>query len=59
MGEKMDRGTDALKSHISSISKMDVRQVSACVCVWGIKYCIIATQEAPHTSEKDDTSYSS
>ena len=33
MGEKMDRGTDALKSHISSISKMDVRQVSACVCV--------------------------
>ena len=33
MGEKMDRGTDALKTNVSSISKMDVRQVSACVCV--------------------------
>ena len=32
MGEKMDRGTDAFKSHISSISKMEVRQASACVC---------------------------
>ena len=28
MAEKMDRGSDALKSHVADIDMMDIRQVS-------------------------------
>jgi hypothetical protein len=63
MGEKMDRGTDALKTNVSSISKMDVRQVSAYVSEESIQ----AREEAPYTSGEgvrvrdvlEDTSYPS
>jgi len=61
MGEKMDRGTDAFKSHISSISKMEVRQtrrgfcqeILGCEARTEFKYFIEGTQVA-HSIEDSD-----